>query len=114
MHVHAKMATAHHARQDEYLKNMPDMHRISKRFQKGAASLEEVVRVYQAVLMVRRLCRIYAYSDVHKQLPNLINALKGIESDKAEHHKLVEEVYVEKLQVRLTIVSRCTNALNQI
>lgn len=31
---------------------MPDMHRISKRFQKSAASLEDVVRVYQVVLKV--------------------------------------------------------------
>jgi hypothetical protein len=31
---------------------MPDMHRLSKRFQKGVASLEDVVRVYQVVLKV--------------------------------------------------------------
>lgn len=34
---------------------MPDMHRISKRFQRGAASLEDVVRVYQAAQKVSRL-----------------------------------------------------------
>jgi len=34
---------------------MPDMHRISKRFQKSVASLEDVVRVYQVVLKVSRL-----------------------------------------------------------
>ena len=39
------------------MKLMPDMHRISKRFQKSVASLEDVVRVYQAVLKVRRACR---------------------------------------------------------
>jgi DNA mismatch repair protein MSH2 len=33
---------------------MPDMHRISKRFQKSVASLEDVVRVYQVVLKVSR------------------------------------------------------------
>ena len=38
--------------QDEYLKLMPDMNRICKRLLKGAASLEDVVRVYQAVLKV--------------------------------------------------------------
>ena len=38
--------------QDDHLKLLPDMHRICKRFQKGAASLEDVVRVYQAVLKV--------------------------------------------------------------
>jgi DNA mismatch repair protein MSH2 len=31
---------------------MPDMHRLSKRFQKNAAGLEDVVRVYQAVVKV--------------------------------------------------------------
>jgi DNA mismatch repair protein MSH2 len=31
---------------------MPDMHRITKRFKKAIASLEDVVRVYQAVLKV--------------------------------------------------------------
>jgi DNA mismatch repair protein MSH2 len=34
------------------MKLMPDMNRISKRFQKSVASLEDVVRVYQAVLKV--------------------------------------------------------------
>lgn len=31
---------------------MPDLHRIAKRFQRGKASLEDVVRVYQAILNV--------------------------------------------------------------
>jgi hypothetical protein len=34
------------------MKLMPDMNRISKRFQKSVSSLEDVVRVYQAVLKV--------------------------------------------------------------
>ncbi|KAF8582578.1 DNA mismatch repair protein [Ramaria rubella] len=68
--------------QEEYLKTMPDMHRISKRFQKGAASLEEIVRVYQAVL----------------KLPELIQTLKDVESAKFENQQLVQEQYVEKLQ----------------
>ncbi len=34
------------------MKLMPDMSRISKRFQKSVASLEDVIRVYQAVLKV--------------------------------------------------------------
>ena len=38
--------------QDEYLKFMPDMHRLSKRFQKSLANLENVVRVYQMILKV--------------------------------------------------------------
>jgi DNA mismatch repair protein MSH2 len=38
--------------QDEYLRLMPDMRRLSKRFAKGVASLEDVIRVYQVVLKV--------------------------------------------------------------
>ncbi len=38
--------------QDDYMKVMPDLHRLSKRFQKSLASLEDVVRVYQVVLKV--------------------------------------------------------------
>ena len=45
--------------QDDYLKLMPDMHRICKRFQKSIASLEDVVRVYQAVLKVRRFTALW-------------------------------------------------------
>jgi hypothetical protein len=32
---------------------MPDFHRISKKFHRGTASLDDVVRVYQAVMIVR-------------------------------------------------------------
>ena len=41
------------------MKLMPDMNRISKRFQKSVASLEDVVRVYQAVLKVMLLNPVY-------------------------------------------------------
>ncbi|KAF8546585.1 hypothetical protein OG21DRAFT_1527736 [Imleria badia] len=40
------------ALQDDYLKLMPDLHRLSKWFKKGVASLEDVVRVYQVILKV--------------------------------------------------------------
>lgn len=40
-------------RQDEVLNRMPDFHRISKKFHKTTASLDDVVRVYQAVQLVR-------------------------------------------------------------
>ena len=35
--------------QTDVLRMMPDFHRISKRFHRGVANLEDVVRVYQAV-----------------------------------------------------------------
>jgi DNA mismatch repair protein MSH2 len=44
---------ANTSEQEEQLKLLPDMHRICKRFQKSVATLEDVVRVYQAVLKVR-------------------------------------------------------------
>lgn len=47
--------------QEEYLNRMPDFHRICKRFQKSAASLEDVVRVYQAYLKVS----IWASARIH-------------------------------------------------
>ncbi|POY74749.1 hypothetical protein BMF94_2225 [Rhodotorula taiwanensis] len=54
---------------DDFLKSMPDFHRISKRFQKGAASLEDVVRVYQANLL----------------LPGLVTCLeRGVEAEEDE------------------------------
>jgi len=37
------------------MKVMPDMRRLSKRFQKSVATLEDVVRVYQVVIKVCQL-----------------------------------------------------------
>ncbi|KAG5724842.1 DNA mismatch repair protein msh-2 [Termitomyces sp. T112] len=68
--------------QDDYMKVMPDMHRLSKRFQKSVASLEDVVRVYQVVI----------------KLPGLIEALEGVQTEKEGHSALVEEVYLKSLK----------------
>ncbi|RDB16061.1 DNA mismatch repair protein msh-2 [Hypsizygus marmoreus] len=68
--------------QDDYMKVMPDMHRLSKRFQKSVASLEDVVRVYQVVI----------------KLPGLIEALEGVQTEKEEYSALVEEVYLQSLR----------------
>jgi DNA mismatch repair ATPase MutS len=48
--------------QDEFLRYMPDMHRICKRFHKKAASLEDVIRVYQAAI---RVSIIYDDQNLH-------------------------------------------------
>ncbi|KAJ7089358.1 muts domain V-domain-containing protein [Mycena belliarum] len=64
--------------QDEYMKVMPDMHRLSKRFQKGVASLEDVIRVYQVVL----------------QLPGLIKVLGNVQTESEEYSALIEELYL--------------------
>ncbi|PWN51340.1 putative DNA mismatch repair protein MSH2 [Violaceomyces palustris] len=68
--------------QDDFLKMMPDMHRISKRFQKGVATLEDVVRVYQAIL----------------RLPGLIKALEEAEAPSEEHRELLESVYLKPMR----------------
>lgn len=41
--------------QNDCLKPMPDFSRITKRFNRGIASLEDVVRVYQAVSKVSHI-----------------------------------------------------------
>jgi hypothetical protein len=50
-----------HIPQDDYLKLMPDLNRLSKRFKKSIASLEDVVRAYQVVLKVLRF-RFHSYT----------------------------------------------------
>ncbi|KAH0834904.1 DNA mismatch repair protein [Lanmaoa asiatica] len=67
------------ALQDDYLKLMPDLHRLSKRFKKGVASLEDVVRVYQVVL----------------KMPGLLETLETIQYEHEAHEKLVQEVYLD-------------------
>ncbi|KAG6830769.1 hypothetical protein H0H87_007168 [Tephrocybe sp. NHM501043] len=68
--------------QDDYMKVMPDMHRLSKRFQKSVASLEDVVRVYQVVI----------------KLPGMIEALEGVSSENDEHITLIEDTYLKQLK----------------
>ncbi|KAJ3905637.1 muts domain V-domain-containing protein [Lentinula edodes] len=65
--------------QDEYLKYMPDLHRVSKRFQRSQASLEDVVRVYQV-------------------LPGMIETLESVQSEEEESYKLLQEMCLQKLK----------------
>ena len=68
--------------QDQQLKMMPDLHRISKRFQRRVASLEDVVRVYQAII----------------RLPSMIDELKECKSTTVEQQTLLQTRFVEPLQ----------------
>ncbi|KAH7916001.1 DNA mismatch repair protein [Hygrophoropsis aurantiaca] len=68
--------------QDDYLKLMPDMHRLSKRFKKSIASLEDVVRVYQVVL----------------KLPGFLELLEGLEVQQEEYKSLLEDQYICQLR----------------
>lgn len=67
------------------LKMMPDLHRISKRLQKGVANLEDVVRVYQCI----------------GHLPGLIAIVEsgGGGGDNIRWLELLEEVYLSTLRV---------------
>lgn len=65
--------------QDEFLKVMPDLQRLSKRLQRGVASLEDVVRIYQAALrlpgMIEKLADARATANY--------DAAEGVTSAKA-------------------------------
>ncbi|TKY85515.1 hypothetical protein EX895_005677 [Sporisorium graminicola] len=78
--------------QTDYLKLMPDMHRISKRFQKGVATLEDVVRVYQAVL----------------RLPGLIQTLSDIDTPSEAHSQLLATTYINPFQLHSTALIKFT------
>ena len=89
------------------MKVMPDMHRLSKRFQKSVATLEDVVRVYQAIIKV---CHRFAYFHALdnlccSQLPGMIEVLEGVQTDKKEFATLVEEVYLDFMKVRVHVPS---------
>ncbi|WRT70598.1 uncharacterized protein IL334_007596 [Kwoniella shivajii] len=70
--------------QDTYLKAMPDFHRISKKFHRRIAGLEDVVRVYQAV----------------QHLPRLIGTLEGVDPVDSVAKDLIEEIYLKPLRDR--------------
>ncbi|SGY74910.1 BQ5605_C005g03387 [Microbotryum silenes-dioicae] len=74
--------------QNDYLKSMPDFHRISKRFQKGAANLEDVVRVYQALLL----------------LPGLLTVLENGADGNQRWRELIDEVYLAGLKDNATFL----------
>ncbi|TIC31850.1 DNA mismatch repair protein [Wallemia mellicola] len=43
---------------EQIMTKMPDLHRLSKRFQRGVANLEDVVRTYQACLNIPKLLEL--------------------------------------------------------
>ncbi|KAG0708032.1 DNA mismatch repair protein [Suillus ampliporus] len=75
-------ASSRRTLQDDYLKLMPDLHRLSKRFKKSVASLEDVVRAYQVVL----------------KLPGLLETLEGVQYEHEEHKELIDEIYIKPFQ----------------
>lgn len=67
--------------QEEYLRTMPDFHRICKKFHRGMASLEDVVRVYQAV----------------QRLPRIVDCLSKVQEENPAHGSLLGKVYIDDL-----------------
>lgn len=65
--------------QEEHLRSVPDLYRLSKRFQRGKANLEDVVRAYQVVI----------------RLPGFIGTLEGV-MDEAYSNPL-DQAYTSKL-----------------
>ena len=84
---------------------MPDFTRITKRFNRGNASLEDVVRVYQAVSKVRLLDaerdlgHRRAYIPVSPQLPQMISLLQEVQPIHTQHIDLIERLYIQPLKV---------------
>ncbi|CAG8441467.1 12905_t:CDS:10 [Cetraspora pellucida] len=67
---------------EEHLNNLPDLHRIAKRFQRGKATLQDVIRVYQAI----------------NKLPGLISAFELFNSMDDTLRDLIEEIFLIKLR----------------
>ncbi|KAH8174814.1 mutS domain V domain-containing protein [Sarocladium implicatum] len=66
--------------QEEHLRSVPDLYRLSKRFQRGRANLEDVVRAYQVVI----------------RLPGFIGTFEGV-MDEAYRDPL-DQAYTSKLR----------------
>lgn len=66
--------------QEEHLRAIPDLYRLAKRFQRGQATLEDVVRVYQVAI----------------RLPNFIQSFDNVMDEK--YQTALEEQYTSKLR----------------
>jgi len=65
--------------QDEHLKRIPDLSRLSKKFQRKKANLQDCVRVYQAL----------------RRLPGLVTSLSKYDGD---HSLMIEDVFIKGIQ----------------
>jgi len=66
--------------QEEHLKSIPDLYRLSKRFQRNKANLEDVVRAYQVVI----------------RLPGFLGTLEGVMDE--TYKDPLDEAYTNKLR----------------
>ncbi|KAF9288863.1 MutS-like protein [Mortierella alpina] len=68
--------------QESHLKMIPDLHRLAKRFQRGVASLQDVVRAYQVVV----------------RLPGLVSTLASCETGAPEHKEMLDAQFTTPFQ----------------
>ncbi|ODQ67660.1 DNA mismatch repair protein msh-2 [Nadsonia fulvescens var. elongata DSM 6958] len=69
--------------QEDLFKVVPDLNKLTRKFLRGAAKLEDVVRVYQMII----------------RLPDFVNLLSSI--SEGPHKAAVEEIYINRLNVHL-------------
>ena len=74
--------------QEEHLRSIPDLSRLSKRFQRKLANLEDVVRAYQVVI----------------RLPGFVATLEAVIDEK--YQTALEEAYTSKLRQASLNLSR--------
>ncbi|KAI9593906.1 putative DNA mismatch repair protein MSH2 [Syncephalis fuscata] len=75
-------ATCRQALQDMHLKRLPDLHRLSKKLQRGTATLQDVVRIYQVLV----------------QLPFILTVLREADYPSDKHQTLMETMYIQHLE----------------
>lgn len=70
--------------QEDYLRRIPDLQRLAKKFQKKKATLQDCCRVYQAI----------------KNMPVL---LESLEKYNGSHLQLIMEVFTNPMKVSLLV-----------
>ncbi|KAI8379905.1 muts domain V-domain-containing protein [Choanephora cucurbitarum] len=68
--------------QEDHLKHIPDLHRLAKRFQKGLATLQDVVRIYQVVI----------------RLPAFVECLEARPNPDSKIAALIEKTYTSLIR----------------
>lgn len=74
--------------QEDHLRSVPDLYRMAKRFHRGKANLEDVVRAYQVVI----------------RIPGFIGTLEGVMDER--YRDPLDEAYTRKLRELSNSLSR--------
>lgn len=76
--------------QEDHLKRIPDLHRLAKRFQRGSATLQDVVRIYQVVI----------------RLPAMLSCLENRIPEDPEKAKIIEAMYTSPIRRLATTLKK--------